>query len=119
MGTERTRQQEFYPRGLSLARRQARKPEKRPAETPAEAELNVDERTCWDRRADRRKAGRAQADHRGRGILDRRLDLGRAARSARRLRLLSRRRSGLYPRCAAAADGYSRRRDEGNPLGLG
>ena len=49
-----------------------------------------------------------QADHRGRGILDRRTDLGGAARGARRSAYFLGGGRGLYPRRAADPDGYSR-----------
>ena len=50
------------------------------AETNAAPGLREHERACDDRRTDRRQTDRAEADHRGCGILDRRADLGGAAR---------------------------------------
>ena len=89
------------------------------AETNLPQELSHHERPCRYRRADRRPTDRAPPDHRGCRVLDRRADLGRAARGARRVRLFPRRRGGLHPRCAAHPDGHSRRGDEGNPFGVG
>src|SRR5205823_630752 len=66
-----------------------------------------------------RHTDRAQTDHCGCGILDRRPDRGEPARGARRLRLFPRRRGGLHPRRQARADGYFGRRNEGFSLLFG
>src|SRR5712691_4466751 len=84
MGAHRTRQHEFHPRGLSLARRQGRG-QAALLETNLPQELRTDERSRCDRRADRRQADRTAPDHRGCGILDRRIDFRKPARDARRI----------------------------------
>ena len=89
------------------------------AEANAAPGLREHERAHDNSRKDCRATDRAETDDRSCGIFDRRPDLGSAAVGARRIGLFPRRRRGLYPRCATAADGYSRRGDEGHPLGIG
>src|SRR5260370_40765123 len=101
MGTDRPRQPELYPSGISFARGQGGG-EEDAVETTLAPELKPDEGTRHHCRTDRGKADRAQANNRGRGILDRRPDLGGAAGGAPRGGPFSRSCLGVYPRGVAA-----------------